>query len=82
MNRFGPFDPAREKKPVYTVTVAKPDGSDAKDVYTEAEHGFGSIDWGRAAVPAPASADKPNEEAVAAPVKALRPPSGTSGRWE
>src|SRR5262249_49105990 len=33
------------------VTVARPDGSDAKDVYTEAEYGCGSIDWSAANFP-------------------------------
>ncbi|MDB5306479.1 MAG: hypothetical protein JWO38_681 [Gemmataceae bacterium] len=48
MNRFGPVDLKEEKKPVFTVTVANPDGTDAKDVYTESEYGYGygSIDWG------------------------------------
>jgi hypothetical protein len=42
----GPVMPGTEKKPVYTVTVAMPDGSEAKDVYTETEFEYGSIDWG------------------------------------
>jgi hypothetical protein len=46
MNRFGPVDHAKEKKPVYTVTTANPDGTEARDVYTESEYGYGSIDWG------------------------------------
>lgn len=54
MNRFGPVDLKKEKKPVYTVTVANPDGSDARDVYTETEYGFGSIDWAAVGGPGPA----------------------------
>ena len=47
----GPVYPGQEKKPRYTVTVARPDGSDATDVYTEAEYAYGSIDWGAASAP-------------------------------
>lgn len=43
----GPVVPGQEKRPTYTITVARPDGSDARDVYTEAEYPYGSIDWGR-----------------------------------
>jgi dipeptidyl aminopeptidase/acylaminoacyl peptidase len=41
----GPVWPGQEKKPRWIVTVAKPDGSDAKDVYIDAEYRYGSIDW-------------------------------------
>jgi antitoxin component YwqK of YwqJK toxin-antitoxin module len=83
MNRFGP-QPEKEKTPTFTVTVARPDGSDAKDVYTEAEYGYGSIDWSGVPFPgnsppiAPGGAAKPNvdkpddEAAVAANIKALQ----------
>jgi RNA polymerase sigma factor (sigma-70 family) len=50
---FGPTMPGQEK-PTSTVTVARPDGSDAKDVYTETEYACGSIDWRGAAAPSPA----------------------------
>ncbi len=82
-NRFGPIVPGQEKKPVYTVTVARPDGSDAKDVFTEAEYGYGSIDWRGTPVagnqpPVPPGgaekpkADKPDDEAaVRSLIKAL-----------
>lgn len=36
---------AGSEKYEWTVTIAKPDGSDAHDVYTEAGYLFGSIDW-------------------------------------
>jgi hypothetical protein len=76
----GPVVPGKETKAIYTVTVAKPDGSDAKDVFTESEYWFGSIDWSVI----PASPDPPgggaskkrkdDEESVAAHLKALRSP--------
>jgi RNA polymerase sigma factor (sigma-70 family) len=44
--RDGPVVPGREKKTRVTVSVARPDGSAAKDVYTETEYWFGSLDWG------------------------------------
>jgi RNA polymerase sigma factor (sigma-70 family) len=44
-DRDEPVVPGRQSKPRVTVTVARPDGSDARDVYTEAEYWFGSIDW-------------------------------------
>ena len=62
------------------MTVAIPDGSDAHDVYTESEYGYGSIDWPGVLATGnrpPASADKPkvdqpnDEEAVKAHIKAL-----------
>jgi RNA polymerase sigma factor (sigma-70 family) len=43
----GPLLPGHQAKPKYTVTISKPDGSAARDVYTEVEHPYGSIDWGR-----------------------------------
>jgi RNA polymerase sigma factor (sigma-70 family) len=84
-DREGPVVPGWERKPTYTVTVAKPDGSDAKDVYTASEYHFGSIDWRANTVPArqpPAAPAKPKEEkpddeaAAAAHIKALRDPDG------
>jgi RNA polymerase sigma factor (sigma-70 family) len=74
MNRFGPVDPKKEKKPVYTVTVASPDGSDARDLYTESEYSYGSIDW---AVVWPGKGElgmvlQDGEPAVAEHIKALR----------
>src|SRR5262249_14746160 len=77
---MGPEVPGKVKKAVYTVTVAKPDGSDAKDVFTESEHWYGSIDW--SVIPAsPEPPDgskklKDDEEAVAAHLKALHSPDG------
>jgi antitoxin component YwqK of YwqJK toxin-antitoxin module len=79
-NRFGPVMPGQEKKPAYTVTVAKSDGSDAKDVFTETEYGYGSIDWSGRSIPhgqPPGGAEKPkadepnDEAAVKSHIKAL-----------
>lgn len=41
----GPVSPGNENKSKWIVTVAKPDGSDAKEVYTNADYLYGSIDW-------------------------------------
>jgi hypothetical protein len=41
----GPVLPGRRRVYELTVTVARPDGSDARDVHTEAEYWYGSIDW-------------------------------------
>src|SRR5262249_29469994 len=81
MNRFGPVDVAKEKKPTYTVTVANPDGSDAKDVFTESEHWYGSIDWSVIPTsPEPPAGGakklKADEEAIAEHLKALRAADG------
>jgi hypothetical protein len=90
MDFGGPVMPGREKKPVYTVTVAKPDGSEAKDVYTENEYVYGSIDWAPV-VPQPAA--KPENEKEKEPATAwgeevgglqagLRYPKRVLGRGE
>jgi hypothetical protein len=62
--------PGRQKKPRVTVTVARPDGSDAKDVYTETEFWFGSIDWaGSPAGQPPGAAPAPGGGQAIRPVQ-------------
>ncbi len=45
MNRFGPTVPD-EDIPKVTITIAKPHGTEARDIYTEQQYRYGSLDWG------------------------------------